>query len=72
MRTVYHFWRNRIELDVTKLQKDVVCWDTILHYRIADYFNIYTQILNYQMYMLVAHRDMISVYRMNGRGCEGW
>ena len=47
VRKVYHFWRNRICYDVTKLQKCAKCWDTILHNRIADYFNIYTQILNF-------------------------
>ena len=61
---------NRICYDVTKLPKNDNCWDTILHHRIADYFKIYTQILNYQMCMLVAHRDMISVYEMIGE--EVW
>ena len=60
-----HVWRNRVCYDTTKLKKDPNCWATILHKRIADYFNIYSQILNYQMFMLVSHRDMISVYKMS-------
>ena len=66
VRTVYHSWRNRIDYLVTKLKKGVKCWDTILHNRIADYFNIYTQILNFGTQMLVAHRDMISIHNEKG------
>ena len=66
VRTVYHSWRNRICYLVTKLKKGVKCWDTILHNRIADYFNIYTQILNFGTQMLVAHRDMISIHNEKG------
>ena len=40
-------------------------WDIVLHRRIADYFKIYTTILNFANFILVAHRNMISVYDMN-------
>ena len=48
-------------------------WDTIVHNRIANYFKLYTQILNYSTFILVSHRDMISVYdNTNGREDSDW
>lgn len=43
-------------------------WDHIVHNRIANYFKLYTQILNYSTFILVSHRNMISVYDMANRG----
>ena len=62
MRRVGHRWRNRICYDTTKSIRDASMWDIILHRRIANYFKIYSQILNFQLFMLVSHRDMISIY----------
>lgn len=36
----------------------------MLHHRISKYCRLYSQILNYEMYMLVSHRNMISVFDM--------
>ena len=33
-----------------------------MHKRIAKFFRLYTQVLNFQVYMLVSHRNMISIY----------
>jgi len=39
-------------------------WDYVIHHRIANYFKLYSQVLNFQKFMLVSHADMISVYDM--------
>lgn len=65
IRQVRHFWRNRISVNTSKIKKDAHCWKHVLHKRISGYFRLYTQVLNFQMYMLVSHRDMISVFDMS-------
>lgn len=47
IRSVRHNWRNLICYDTTKKSKNQKVWDYILHRRIANYFNIYSQILNF-------------------------
>ena len=43
------------------------------HGRIAQYFKLYTQILNFSMYMCVSHRNMISIYDMKeGSNAGQW
>ena len=64
VRQVRHYWRNRICFDTTKLKKKQHVWGIILHKRISWYFKLYSQILNYQIFMLISHRDMISVFKM--------
>lgn len=64
IRQLQHFWRNRISFNTSVVKKDQTRWDCILHYRIAQYCKLYTQILNYSLYMLVSHRNMISVFDM--------
>ena len=65
IRQVRHFWRNRISFNTTKIKKNKDCWKHILHKRISGHFRMYTQVLNYQMFMLVSHRNMISVFDMS-------
>ena len=65
VRQARHFWRNRISFNTTKIKSDPKCWDIILHKRISAYFRLYTQVLNFSMFMLVSHRNMISVYDMS-------
>ena len=62
IRTVRHFWRNRISFSTTSIKKQVDKWDWVVHKRISKYFRLYTQILNFSIYMLVSHRNMISIY----------
>ena len=65
VRQIRHFWRNRISMHTaSKSKKTSTCWTNALHQRIAGYFKLYTQIMNFSMFMLVAHRNMISVYDM--------
>ena len=62
IRNVRHFWRNRISFSTTTIKKHPEKWTWVTHKRIAKYFRLYTQILNFSIYMLVSHRNMISVY----------
>ena len=39
-------------------------WNTIIHKRIAQHFNLYTQVFNFSTYTICAHRNKISVYDM--------
>ena len=39
-------------------------WRSTIHRRIAGYFRLFSQILNFSRYMLVSHRNMISLYDM--------
>jgi hypothetical protein len=64
MRQVRHSWRNRISFNTMKLKKNIEQWNIILHRRIAGYFRLYTQVLNFSTFMLVSHRDMISIFAM--------
>lgn len=63
IRQVRHFWRNRIGFETSKT-KSMNRWDKVLHRRVANFVQLYTQITNYSTFMLVAHRNMISVYSM--------
>ena len=48
-----------------KIKDGATKWDVVIHRRIADYFKLYTTIVNFANFILVAHRNMISVYNMN-------
>ena len=65
IRTVRHYWRNRISFSTSSLKKQADKWDWVLHKRISKYFRLYTQILNFSIYMLVSHRNMLSIYDMS-------
>ena len=64
-RMVRHIWRNKISFNTSKLKKNRSCWGTVLHKRISGFFRLYTQVLNFSMFMLVSHRNMISVFDMS-------
>ena len=63
MRSVPHFWRNRIGFKTSK-EIDAKIWDFTKHKRIASYFKLFSQIQIFSMFLLVSHRNMISVYHM--------
>ena len=68
IRMVPHFWRNRISINTSTVKKGrsiTAEWEVILHKRISGFFRLYTQVLNYQVHMLVSHGRMISVYDMS-------
>ena len=46
-------------------------WRWIIHRRISKYFRLYSSIVNFSMYMLVSHRNMISIYDMSKEKKEG-
>ena len=48
--------------NIREMKKHAEKWSWVTHKRIAKYFRLYTQILNFSIYMLVSHRNMISVY----------
>ena len=64
IRAVRHLWRNRISFSTTKALKMTKKWNWVTHKRVSRFFRLYTQILNFNMYMLVSHRNMISIYDM--------
>ena len=45
-------------------------WDIVLHRRISDYFKIYTSIINFANFIIVAHRNLISIFNMNNNDWE--
>ena len=67
-----HVWRNRISWETTKLKKDPNSWNIVTHKQIANYFALYSQVVQFENYILVAHRDMISTYMMTGTGEMKW
>ena len=64
IRRVRHFWRNRISFSTSKVVPDDRKWRSVVQKRICGHFNLYTSIMNFSMYMLVSHRNMISIYDM--------
>ena len=63
VRKVPHFWRNRVGFNTSK-KTNPATWDVVIHKRISGYFRLYSQIQIFSMYLLVSHRNMISVYQM--------
>ena len=64
IRYVRHLWRNRISFSTTKKMVQYEKWNWVIDKRIANYFKLYTTILNFSMFMLISHRNMISVFDM--------
>lgn len=65
-----HIWRNRISINTSMVKKSAKIeddWEVVLHKRIAGYFKLFSQLLNYQVFMLVSHGKMISVFDMSLR-----
>ena len=65
MRKIKHSWRNRVGYNTSQPVKNIDKWFLILHKRISRYFKIYTQVLNFSMYMIIAHRTILSIYDMS-------
>ena len=67
IRMLPHYWRNRISINTSTLKRGKTSdeWEIILHKRVSNFFRLYTQVLNYQVHMLVSHGKMISVYDMS-------
>lgn len=56
--------RNRISHDTLRQKRNKNKWNFVVHHRIANYMRLYTNILNVSKFILVSHRNMISVYDM--------
>jgi len=69
IRHVPHFWRTRLGFNTTKLLKSQN-WGSTIHKRISNYFRLYSEVLHFSRYMLVSHRNMISVFDM-ARNLDG-
>ena len=68
IRCIPHHWRNMISINTSTVKRSANTsegWDRILHKRISNFFRLYTQVLNYQVHMLVSHGNLISVYDMS-------
>ena len=39
-------------------------WEEVLHERVAPFFKLYTAIENIGTFLIVSHRNMLSVYNM--------
>ena len=60
-----HYWRNRISFGTSEQLENLTQWRWVVQKRVAPYFRLYTSILVFSMYLLVSHRNMISIYDMS-------
>ena len=63
VRSVTHSWRNLVGFNTSK-KTNTSTWDIVIHRRISQYFKLYSQVQIFNMYLLVSHRNMISVFCM--------
>ena len=63
-------WKNRIGLSTVRPEKNIKDWSLVLHSNIADYVKLYQEMLNFQTLMVVAHRNLLSLYDTGSKG--GW
>ena len=65
VRRFQHIWRNQISFSTSKIKKNPFkAWTNALDKRIAPYFKIYSDIVNLAGYIIVAHRNLISVFSL--------
>lgn len=64
VRGVLHSWRNRISYRTSKFDNNPENWDFIIDKRVCLFYKPCSQMLNFTTFMLVAHRNMLSVYKM--------
>ena len=65
LRKAAHEWRNRISMSTSKLAQSVNVWNHIIDKRVSSFYKPYQHFLNFANLMLVAHRNMVSVYNMS-------
>ena len=62
-KKIPHQWRNRIGLATSRdIKRGYDKWPVVIHRRIARYFKLYSSIANFQLFQIIAHRKMISIY----------
>jgi len=64
MHRVRFNWRNQIGRTTIKPLLDQT-WNESLQLRVSRYVRLYSQVINFSTFMLVAHRNLISVFDMS-------
>ena len=64
IRRVKKKWKNRIAKNT--MQEEVILdgWEEVLHERVAPFLRLYTAMTNIATFMIVSHRNMISIFNM--------
>ena len=62
---MHHYWRNRISNSTAKTSEGAKGWDAVIDKRVSSYYKPYRHFLNFSNLMLVAHRNMLSIYNMS-------
>lgn len=57
--------RNRISSQSLTQKRILAKWGHSDHHRVANYMKLYSQVINVSKFVLVSHRNMISVYDMS-------
>ena len=65
VRKAHHFWRNRISMSTAKLAQSEKEWDYIIDKRVSSFYRPYQHFLTFKNLMLIAHRNMLSVFNMS-------
>ena len=52
-------------MSTAKIAKNDKDWDFILDKRVSDFYKPYRYFLNFSNLMLIAHRNMLSIYNMS-------
>ena len=48
-------------------------WNQVMHRRFSQYVKLYTEMVNFSTFLIVAHRNLISMYDMRAENPdEGW
>ena len=55
---------NRFGMSMGKPMKRASDYERVLHDRIAPYFNLYKQFINFMTFCIVAHRNHVSMFDM--------
>ena len=56
------FKLNRFGMSMGKIMKRNSDFEIALHDRISPYFNLYKQFINFMTYIMVAHRNHVSMF----------
>ena len=65
VRKANHFWRNRISMSTVRSSKQAGEWEFIIDKRVSRFYKPYSHFLNFSNLMLLAHRNMLSIYNMS-------
>ena len=59
-------WKNRLGTTTIKALKanKFESWDSVIHRRFSNYVKLYTDMVMFGTYLIIAHRNLISLYNM--------